>query len=193
MRARTTLWAALPLIAWGCSVSPQSAGPGPARPGMPPLAIDPTVVDQPAAHPAAAIRLPERITIPAAYRLVLLDGRLTLVRETDPEALESAPTSLRVVTGEIARGELAYQPALLPQELAAEVAANRESAQRMDNALASVMQRSRELSDQTLAVEAQSKKLAEMLRAAEARIRNLESADSSVKAAPKADAGDAHE
>jgi hypothetical protein len=183
MTTRPKVWAALPLLAWGCSVSPQSAGPGPSRPGVPPLAVDPSIVGAPAAAAPEAIRLPERIVIPAAYRLVLLDGHLTLVRETDSQALEPAPESLRIVTGEIARGELAYQPALLPQELAAEVAANRESAARMDNALASVMQRSRELSDQALAVEAQSKQLAEMLRTAEARIRDLEGAAPPAKSA----------
>jgi hypothetical protein len=160
---------------------------------VPPLAVDAAVISAPTAAAAGAVRLPERIALPAAYRLVLLDGHLTLVRESDPETLEAAPGSLRIVTGEVARGELAYQPALLPQELAAEVAANRESADRMDNALASVMQRSRELSDRALAVEAQSKKLAEMLRAAEAQIRNLEGAASAAKPSLKADAGDAHE
>ena len=31
----------------------------------------------------APIRLPERIVLPASYRLVLLDGHLALVREAD--------------------------------------------------------------------------------------------------------------
>jgi hypothetical protein len=122
------------------------------------------------------ILLPDHITLPASYRLVLLDGHLELVRETDPQALLQAPASLRFVAGEIARGELAYQPALLPQELAAEVAANRESSARMDNALGDVMRRSRELSEQALELQAQSKRLAELLAAAEARVRELEAA-----------------
>ncbi|HMD60468.1 MAG TPA: hypothetical protein VKG78_03505 [Opitutaceae bacterium] len=86
--------------------------------------------------------------------------------------------------GEIARGELAYQPALLPQELAEEVASNRESSARMDNALGAVMQRSRELSEQALELEAQGKKLAELLAAAQARVRELEAAGAA--APPKA-------
>jgi hypothetical protein len=81
---------------------------------------------------------------------------------------------MRVVAGEISRGELAYQPGLLPQELAAEVAANRESSARMDNALDSVMRRSRELSEQALELQAQSRKLAEMLSAEQARVQELE-------------------
>jgi hypothetical protein len=126
------------------------------------------------AHPEQQYELPERITLPATYRLILLDGHLTLVREADAQALDPIPTSMRIVAGEISRGELAYQPALLPQELAAEVAANRESAGRMDNALESVMQRSRELSEQAKAAQEQSQKLAGLLAAAEARIRELE-------------------
>jgi len=122
------------------------------------------------------IRMPDRITLPATYRLVLVDGHLALVRETDAQALQPGPASMRIVMGEIARGELAYQPALLPQELAAEVAANRESAARMDNALDSVMKRSRELSEQALQLEAQGRRLAELLAAAQARVRELEPA-----------------
>jgi len=193
MKTRSIICAVLALLAWGCSVSPQSAGPAPARPGVPPLAVDPAVI-APLPPPAApSVRLPERITLPAAYRLLMLDGHLTLVRETDTQALEPAPASMRIVTGEIARGELGYQPALLPQELAAEVAANRESAARMDNALASVMERSRELSEQALAVEAQSRKLTELLQAAQARIRDFEAPGAQAKAAAKPDAGDARE
>ena len=120
------------------------------------------------------IHLPDRITLPAAYRLLLLDGHLALVRETDEEALSPGSASLRVITGEIARGELAYQPALLPQELAAELAANRESTARMNDALEEVMQRSRELSDQARELAEQNRKLGSLLDAAEERIRELE-------------------
>jgi hypothetical protein len=119
--------------------------------------------------------MPDRITLPATYRLLLVDGHLALVRETDPQALEPGPTSMRVVMGEIARGELAYQPGLLPQELAAEVASNRESSARMDNALDTVMQRSRELSERALELEAQGRKLAELLASSQERVRELES------------------
>jgi hypothetical protein len=115
------------------------------------------------------IRLPDRIILPAAYRLILLDGHLTLVRESDAQAVQPGPTSLRILMGEVARGELAYQPALLPQELAAEVASNRESSARMDNALETVIRRSRELSAQALELEAQSKRLEQLLEEAQAR------------------------
>jgi predicted nucleic acid-binding protein len=136
----------------------------------------------------APIRLPERIVLPASYRLVLLDGHLALVREADEQALEAAPASMRIVTGEIARGELAYQPGLLPQELAAEVAANREGSARMDNALEAVMRRSRELSEQAMELQAQSRKLADLLAAAQARVQELEAARAAARPAAEAPA-----
>jgi hypothetical protein len=149
--------------------------------GAPAVAVDRSVLGAatpPGSAPAdrEAIRMPDRITLPASYRLVLLDGHMALVRETDSQSIEPGPTSMRIVTGEIARGEIAYQPALLPQELAAEVASNRESAARMDNALDTVMRRSRELSEQALELEAQGRKLAELLAASQARVRELEAA-----------------
>lgn len=192
MKDRLGVWAALPFLASGCSLSPQAAGPAAAHVGVPVLSVDPAVVGAATAAAPEPVRLPERITLPASYRLMLLDGHLALVRESDPQALEPAPTSMRIVTGELARGELAYQPALLPQELASEVAANRESSARMDNALASVMQRSRELSEQALLIEAQSRKLAELLSAAQSRIRELEAAGAA-KPAARPDTGNAQE
>ncbi len=184
MRAVVPLLAAVLVLASSCHApgSPQE-GPGAALPGAPDPVAGPGVLGaQPAAGaPPAGIRLPERITLPASYRLMLLDGHLALVREADDLALERPPPSMRIVSGEIARGELAYQPALLPQELAAEVAANRESAARMDDALGSVMRRSQELADQALELQAQSRALAERLQAAEARVRELEAAGRAAK------------
>jgi hypothetical protein len=170
--------AALVLLCACTAQSRPQAAPGAAHVGAPNPPFDQAVLD--GAVPdhggadRAAIRMPDRITLPATYRLVLVDGHLALVRETDAQALQPAPTSMRIVMGEIARGELAYQPALLPQELAAEVASSRESAARMDNALDSVMKRSRELSEQALQLEAEGRRLAELLAAAQARVRELE-------------------
>jgi len=152
------------LLLAGCS-SPSARQPGPAMepPGVPRSAGTGPAPDGSAAP--RAIEAPDRIEFPATYRLVVVEGHLVLVRETDAQALVPPPTSLRVVTGEIARGELAYQPGLLPQELAAQVAANRESAARLDNALAEVMERSRLLSAQALELKAQSQRLADQLAA----------------------------
>jgi hypothetical protein len=159
----------------GPSRPPGSEGaalPGPVRSPVGLSAID--RADPPPAEPTP-MRLPDRITLPAAYRLMLLDGHLSLVRETDEETLRPGAASLRVVTGEIARGEIAYQPALLPQELAAELAANREGAARMNDALDGVLRRSRELSEQARELAEQNRRLEDLLRAAEARVRELES------------------
>jgi hypothetical protein len=169
------------LLLGGCASHnrPQGAA-GAQGVGAPAQAVDPAVANGalPAGRDAAgrAIRMPDRITLPASYRLILVDGHLALVREADEQAFEPGPTSMRVVMGEIARGELAYQPALLPQELAAQVASNRESSARMDNALETVMGRSRELSRQALELEAQARKLSELLQAAQERVRELEGA-----------------
>jgi hypothetical protein len=130
------------------------------------------------------VQLPDRITLPAAYRLILVDGHLTLVRETDAQAFDARSPSLRIVTGEIARGELAYQPGLLPQELAAALAADRETCARMDGALDAVMKRSRALSEQAMELEAQGKRLAELLAASEARERMLEPQSKPAEAKP---------
>jgi hypothetical protein len=136
-----------------------------------------------AAAEPRAISLPDRIVLPADYRVLVLDGHLALVRVADAQALEPAPPSLRIVAGETGRGELAYQPALLPQELAQEVERSRSSSARMEAALADVMQRSRELSSQAVQIEDEGRRLAALLEGAQARIRLLESQ-------PRA--GDAH-
>lgn len=160
----------------GCStVSAPPLGPAVAPLGVPTTGFDPRLAVS-AAPSREPLRLPDTLQIPAEYRLILLDGQLALVRETGTEAARPGHGSLRIVAGEAARPDPSYQPALLPQELAAEVAANRESSARMDNALASVMQRSRDLADQASALEAQGKRLGDLLEAAEARIRELEAA-----------------
>jgi hypothetical protein len=193
---RTIACAAGALLLTACaSPRPPQLGPGAAPVGAPNLSFDESVLDKAApgatrADAGEAVRLPDRFILPASYRLMLLDGRLTLVRETDPQAVEAAPTSLRIVAGEISRGELAYQPALLPQELAAEVSADRESTARISAALDAVMRRSRELSDQALEIEAQGKRLAAMLAASEDRVRQLEAEARPAQPSP-AQAGEA--
>lgn len=195
MRAPFIVLGAGLLLGACASPSRPQAAPGAQGPGVPSRAVDPSVVAEPPEPrgdgvDAGAIRMPDRITIPAAYRLMLVDGHLALVRETDPQTLDPGPASLRVITGEIARGDLSYQPGLLPQELAAEVAANRESAARMDNALDSVMQRSRELSNQAAALQAQAKKLGELLAAAQARAAAAAAAAKTGTPVPAPDAQD---
>lgn len=175
-RAAAMLSAGLVLLGGCTEPSRPQLAVGAARVGAPRPTVDEALLGPPGgperpARDGDRVRLPERITLPAAYRLILLDGHLTLVRESDAQALEPGPTSLRILMGEVARGELAYQPALLPQELAAEVASNRESSARMDNALETVIRRSRELSAQALELEAQSKRLEQLLEEVPARPR----------------------
>jgi hypothetical protein len=186
MKACASILAASLFLVSGCSTSSRNTGGPPVEPvGAPTHPVDPTLAGTAIGRAAPEpVELPERIVLPASYRLMILDGHMALVRETDGRSIEAAPSSLRVIAGEIAKGELAYQPALLAQELASEVAANRESSARMDNALEEVMKRSRELSGQALEVQVQSSKLAELLTTAEARIRQLEATSAPVSANP---------
>lgn len=191
--ASISVAASLLLGACAAPNRPQAA-PGAQALGVPGRAVDPSVVvgapgESGSGPQPGDVRLPERITIPATYRLMLVDGHLALVRDTDARALDPGPASLRVITGEISRGELAYQPGLLPQELAAEVASNRESSARMDNALESVMQRSRELSEQAAELKAQAEKLGALLSAGQAR----SAAEPQAKPTTPASAPDAQE
>jgi len=178
-----------PLLAWlslalGACASPTrpTGADGAAPPAARQSAVGQVAIDRAATRaespsPAAAaapLRLPDRITLPAIYRVMVLDGHLALVRETDDQSLRSGGTSLRVVTGEIARGEIAYQPAVLPQELAAELAANRESTARMNDALDAVMRRSRELSEQAGELAGENRRLEALLKAEEDRLREIE-------------------
>ncbi|HEY5228407.1 MAG TPA: hypothetical protein VIJ19_07680 [Opitutaceae bacterium] len=178
--------AALSLLCACSGGGPVQGGPATGRLGAPQVPFDLSVL-APAGLPvpAGSMRLPDTITLPASYRLVMLEGHMALVRESDAQVMAPSPTSMRVVSGEIARGELAYQPALLPQELAAEVAANRESAARMDNALESVMRRSRALSQQAMEAQAQTRRMADLLASAEARIRELSPAPKAASQPPE--------
>jgi hypothetical protein len=185
--------AAAALLGGCASPNRPQAAPGAQALGVPSRTVDPSTVAETLGSKGAVadpgeIQMPDRITLPAAYRLMLVDGHLALVRETDAQTLDPGPTSLRVITGEISRGELAYQPGLLPQELAAEVASNRESAARMDNALETVMQRSRELSDQAAELKAQAEKLGALLATAQTRAPAAESAGKSETPASVPDA-----
>jgi hypothetical protein len=85
------------------------------------------------------------------------------VKETDAQALEPLAATVRATAGEPEGGDPSFHPAPLPQELAAELEASRQSAARMDNALSSVMERSRELTEQAKALEAEAKRLAALV------------------------------
>jgi len=176
---------ALSLCACAAPQRPQVA-PGAAPLGLPQRAAPPAPAGAKPLEEGAEPDLPEILTLPAVYRLMLLDGRLALVRESDARSLRTGSSSLRIVAGEGAGGDPSYQPAPLSQELAAELAASRQRSARLDGALESVMQRSRELSEQALELEAQGRRLAELLAASEARVRQLEADPDRAPAARRA-------
>jgi hypothetical protein len=144
--------------------------------GVPRPQIDAAIVDEAqapeASAAAAAIRPPDRMTLPATYRLMLVDGCMTLERETDGPSSEPEATPVGEVSG--AAGVRAYLPSPLPEEIAAEIAADHEAVLRMDRALEAVMLRSHELARQAVSLEAQSKKMAELLVRAQSRVRDPE-------------------
>ena len=147
------LLACLALALAGCVSHPGAIGP--TAPGRDTSPISPRTIEK-------AEAAPEVVPLPTAYRLMLLDGQLVLVRDHDPAQvvrIESTPLSSP------------EHPELLPQEMAAEVERNRASGARMDNALKAVMDRSRDLEQQAQVLGEQSKHLADMLAEAEARMR----------------------
>lgn len=70
------------------------------------------------------VQLPDVIEIPATYRFQVINGKLCLVRETDARKI-AAGGGVRLVAGDVSRNEFAVQPAILPQEVAAELTRNR--------------------------------------------------------------------
>jgi hypothetical protein len=176
MTAPRTVWIGL-LLLCGCRAPdlPQSERGG-THVGVPTLQIDAAVLDEVQARDrgtasAGAIRLPDRLILPAAYRLMLVDGCLTLERETGPQSLDPGAPSIRILSGAGGRDDLSYRTDLLPREWAAEIAADHESVLRMDHALEAVMQRSHELARQAAELESRSKRMAELLVTAEAHGR----------------------
>ncbi len=151
---RSALLIVLALAAGSCAAPrPVQRAPGATAPGLPESPPQPAAASRDASPPTPVV-LPERIDVAATYRLVLVEGRFVLVREPDGAALAADPS---------------LAPALLPPEIAAELASDRESAARMDNALESVMSRSRELSQRAAELQAQSARLAEELAAQQAK------------------------
>ena len=194
---------ALPLILsgglWlsGCALLPSrsalSAAKLPAKPGVPQTLVSRAAldrVDPPGDRTPRAglspppVAPPEMIVLPAAYRLVVLDGQTVLVRETDEAAMRPAPASMRIVTGEIARGELSYQPALLPQEIAQELVKVRRAHAQHDEAAAEMNRRADELVEQARLMQEQNRILVERLAQIAAYAQVLEGEKSKPAATP---------
>lgn len=169
---RILLAAVLPLA--GCALQGPALGPAVEPPGRPRPRVDPAVIEpmpSPEKPPAQAPVLPDVLYLPSTYRVVFLDGHAALVREAGPVGAPAQTPPPRFTATDPAPLDPSLQPALLSQELQREIAANRESSARMDNALGAVMSRSRELAEQALRLEAEERRFAQRLAESEAKAR----------------------
>lgn len=113
----------------GCSANSRAGAGVPTA--APQLGTSPGVAeaaDQRISHRPSSlsglVQLPDVIEIPATYRFQVLDGKLCLVKETDARKI-AAGGGVRLIGGDVTRNEFAVQPAILPQEVAAELTRNR--------------------------------------------------------------------
>lgn len=113
--------------------------------------VAPPAEPAPAAPAPAPVSLPDRIELPSRYRLLYLNGSLTLVQEAGPRGARPGDR----VDFEPPSGGEGLSPAF-----ALQWQQTRESVERMERALSDVMERSRQLSDQAAALEALAKRLA---------------------------------
>jgi hypothetical protein len=176
--ARLLILTVLLALAAGCASKTAQSKQGAQAPGAPKLQVSPRVIDlvdpPDASRPRVARADADKIVLPACYRLVLVDGKQVLVRETDAQAIQGNPGSLRIVTGEIARGEISYQPGLVDQELAEEVVRTRQSQAAADNAAINLTNQSAEVVAQSKQLQAQNKALAIRLAQIAAYTQSLE-------------------
>lgn len=83
------------------------------------------LVDPPdSKRPGTTMTIPNQMTMPATYRLQVVDGRQVLIRETDPRKILTSPT-IAVIAGDVSTGDVGIQPALLSPEVATEIVKNR--------------------------------------------------------------------
>ncbi len=123
------------MVSAGCS-SPSKKNSGGKPQGVPRSPVTAEVIermdaaDASSARPSTsyAVALPNQIVVPAQYRLIYQEGRPVFVRETDARRISTHP-AVSLVAAEPGSGEVNLQPALLPQELAREIVANRAQTQ----------------------------------------------------------------
>lgn len=97
------------------------------------------------------VQLPNQITVPGTYRQVLVDGSTMLVRETDQrQALVG--NRFNIISGDVSRGDLSFQPALLESELAAELVRQRAATAEMDESSLKMAEQAQELLKATQAL-----------------------------------------
>ena len=135
MRSTVLILACAVIASAGCSSSSKRAN-GAKPQGVPQSPVSSEVIgrmdaaDASSARPSAysAASLPNQIVVPAQYRLIYLEGRPVFVRETDVRRIAAHP-AVSLIAAEPGSGEVNLQPALLPQELAREIVANRAQTQ----------------------------------------------------------------
>lgn len=147
--------------------------------GAPRPLVNPSVVDRvdppdrTHVENRGTVSLPSIIELPAAYRWSLVDGRPVLVRETDSRKITAGGT-MQIVAGDVARGEIAIQPALLPQEIAAELTRNRALQTQMIAAFSEVNQQVASLIAETRTMQQRNAELMQQLARATERTQQLE-------------------
>lgn len=137
----------------GCSLAQPVTGPAPSPVALP---VRPDAAQE---ISSGAPRLPDLMPVGDTYRLLVLEGHWVLVRQPSAATSGAGPADTS-------------HPEPLPQEFAAELADAREASRRMDAALAAVMKRSEELSEQARRLEDQSRAVAELLQEADTRLRD---------------------
>jgi hypothetical protein len=107
-------------------------------------------IDPPGMQPATTS--PAMLTMPATYRQVTVDGRTMLVRETDPRKVLTTP-GVQVIAGDIANGDIAVQPGIMSQEIAAEIVRTRAQVDELTKVLPQVAAQMSAMNQRTIEME----------------------------------------
>lgn len=90
------------------------------------MPISKAVLDKadPPATSQKVVLAPDQLIVPGTYRMMVVDGRTVLVRETDARKVLTSP-AVQIVAADQSGTDLSLQPALLPQEVSEEIVRNR--------------------------------------------------------------------
>lgn len=169
MRSTAFIVACALIVSAGCS-SPSKKTSGAKPQGAPRSPVTPEVIERMDAADASSARplayaspsLPNQIIVPAQYRLMYQDGRPVFVRETDARRISAHPAVL-LTSAEPGSGEVNLQPALLPQELAREIVANRAQTQALMEVVPKVEQSVEVLGQQAELLSRQNRQIMEIV------------------------------
>lgn len=126
------------------------------------------------------------ITVPGVYRAYVVNGRMVFVRETDPRKIAAAPSSMRIMMGNPEAGEITYQPLLLEQEHAIELAKTREQNARNQQLYLAMLSKVSDLEKATATMRDNTVQLAKQVQSQAAYISDLEKKLAAAEAAAKA-------